>query len=126
MKQPFLLVSSHFVGSPSMTSYNHPTNPVTFESTVSIPILQTRTLRPQEGKYLGWVDMIGELSGGAGFQAPGSHIASISMFWRKHSVMTIITARHVLLNGYMFAVTQITALETLLQAPKSDTRQVYS
>lgn len=39
--------------------------------------------------------------------------------------MTIITARHVLLNGYMFAGTQITPLETLLQAPKSDMRQVY-
>lgn len=103
----------------------HPTNPVTFESMVSIPIFQTRTLRPQEGKYLGWVDMTGELSGGTGFQALGSHIASISMFWRKHSIMTIITARHILLNGYMFAVTQITALETLLQASKSDMRQVY-
>lgn len=52
------------------------------------------------------------------FKPGGSHITSHSTVWRKHSIMTIITARCEFLNRLLFVVIQITFLQTLPQTAK--------
>lgn len=100
-----------------INSWNHPTYPETYISTIVIAVLQG-TLSPEALSSLAELTWLVSWVVEPRSKPRGSHIAS-----HKHSLEKVLCDDHnyyraCIFNGFLFAVTQSTLLETLLQAAK--------